>query len=319
MLELKKGGKMKKVFVNVSLNSNQKKKIESISNEYTFLYDKNENIYDSEIIVGNYPANDLKKFQNLKLLLLTAVGYDAFIKKDILDDDTILCNAVGVHSKEVAEHTLALILNLVKNLHFYSNNQSNHLWKDEGVVKSFSGLRVAIIGFGDIGNCLAKMLKSLGMYVIGVKRKMIEKPSYVDEIYLKDEMNKAISNVDVVVSLLPGTKENVHLFSLETFKSMKPDTIFINCGRGNLYDNDVLYEVLNKRIIKAAAADVFDVEPLPSDSKLYELDNFVITPHVAGFFHLESAKDEFVDLICDNLSRYINNKELRYVVNEREK
>ena len=177
---------------------------------------------------------------------------------------------------------------------------------------------MAIIGFGDIGNCLAKMLKGLGMYVIGVKRKMIEKPDYVDELHTNKDMDEVISNVDVVVTMLPGIAENVHLFTMETFKKMKPDTVLVNCGRGNLYDTDVLYEVLDKKIIKAAASDVFEVEPLPEDSKLYELDNFVITPHIAGFFHLDSAKEDFLNLICDNLTSYAKGEELRYVVTERE-
>ena len=309
---------MKKVFVNVKFSDEQKKKLESVSNEYKFVYEKSDDIYDSEVIVGNYPANELKHFKNLELLLLTAVGYDAFIKKDVLNDNTILCNAVDIHSREVAEHTLALILQLVKNLHLYKNNQAKHLWNDEGQVKSIAGLRVAIIGFGDIGNCLAKMLKGLGMYVIGVKRKMIEKPDYIDELHTSKDMNEVISNADVVVTILPGTAENVHLFTMDTFKKMKPDTVLVNCGRGNLYDSEVLYEVLNKKIIKAAAADVFEVEPLPAESKLYDLENFVVTPHIAGFFHLASAKEEFLDLICENLRRYINNEELKYVVTERE-
>ena len=310
---------MKKVFVNVKFNDEQKKKLESVSNNYQFIYDKSNDIYDSEIIVGNYPANDLKNFKNLELLLLTAVGYDAFIKKGVLNDSTILCNAVDIHSREVAEHTLALLIELVKKLNLYKNNQTNRLWHDEGIVKSYSGLRVAIIGFGDIGNCLAKMLKGLGMYVIGVKRKMIEKPDYIDELHTNKDMDEVISDVDAVVSLLPGTAENVHLFTMDTFKKMKPDTVFVNCGRGNLYEEEVLYEVLKNKVIAAAAADVFEVEPLPENSKLYELDNFVVTPHVAGFFHLDSALDDYLNLICDNLKRYDKGEELRYVVTEREK
>ena len=309
---------MKKVLVNVKLNDEQKQKLEAISSEYKFVYDKNELITDSEIIVGNYPAKELKNFVDLKLLLLSAVGYDAYIKKDILKSNTILCNAVDIHSQEVAEHIVALLISLLKNITLYRDNQKNHIWKDEGVVKSYKDLRVAIIGFGDIGNALAKMLKGLGMYVIGVKRKMIEKPAYVDELYTTIDMDKAISNVDVVVSVLPGTKENEHIFTRQTFEKMRNDTILINAGRGNLYETDVLYDVLKDRVIKAAAADVFEVEPLPSDHKLYDLDNFMLTPHIAGFFHLDSAKDAFVELIAENLKRYINGEELLHVVTERE-
>lgn len=309
---------MKKVFVNVKFNDAQKQKLESVSNEYKFVYDKDADIYDSEIIVGNYPPSELKNFKNLELLLLTAVGYDAFIKKGVLNDNTILCNAVDVHSREVAEHSVAVALELVKNLHLYKNNQTNHVWHDEGTVKSVDGLRVGIIGFGSIGRCIAKLCKGLGMYTIGVKRTMIDKPEYLDELYTNVDMDKVISDVDVIISVLPGSQENYHLFTMDTFKKMKPDTVLVNCGRGTLYDENVLYEVLSKKIIKAAAADVFEVEPLPQDSKLYDLDNFVVTPHIAGFFHLDSAKEDFLNLICDNLGRYLKGEELRYVVEERE-
>ena len=308
---------MKKVFVNVNFSDEQKKRLEAVSKDLEFVYNKDDNITDSNIIIGNYNPDKLKEFKNLELLLLTAVGYDAYVKEGVISKDVILCNAVDVHSREVSEHILALMLELTKNLHLYKNNQSNSLWKDEGIVKSYSGLRVAIIGFGDIGNCLAKMCKALGMYVIGVKRKMIEKPSYIDELHTNEDMDSVISDVDVVVSVLPGTKENVHLFTMDTFKKMKSDTIFINCGRGNLYDTDVLCKVLEKKIIKAAACDVFEVEPLPSNHRLYKLDNFILTPHVAGFFHLDSAKEEYLNLIIENLKRYINGEELKFVVKDR--
>lgn len=309
---------MKKVFVNVDFSKEQFSRLESISKDFTFVYNKDESIYDSDIIVGNYPPKELKNFTNLDLILLTAVGYDAYIKKDVLNENTTLCNAVDVHSKEVAEHSLALILELVKNLHLYKNNQFNHCWKDEGQIKSIDGLRVCVVGLGDIGNYLSKLLKSLGMYVIGVKRTMIDKPEYIDELYTSKDLKTAISNVDVVVTLLPGTKDNEHLFDLEMFKSMKPDTVLVNCGRGNLYDNNLLYEVLKDNIIRACAADVFEIEPLPSDHKLYELDNFVLTPHVAGYFHLQDCKDKYFELVYENLRRYSNKEELLHVVKERE-
>lgn len=309
---------MKKIFVNVDFSKDQIKKLESISKDFHFVYDKDNSIYDSDVIVGNYPASELRNFKNLDLILLTAVGYDAYIKKGVLNDNTTLCNAVDVHSKEVAEHSLALILQLVKNLHLYKNNQAKHSWHDEGQVKSIDGLRVCIVGLGDIGNYLAKLCKSLGMYVIGVKRTMIEKPNYIDELYTSNNLKEAIGDVDVVVSLLPGTKENVHLFDFDVFKSMKQDTVLINCGRGNLYDNDLLCEVLEKKMIKACASDVFEIEPLPSNHKLYELDNFVLTPHVAGYFHLQDCKDKYFDLVYENLTRYAKNEDLLYVVTERE-
>lgn len=306
---------MKKVFVPVKLNDSQKQKISAVSDQYEFTYEKD---LDANIILGNYNPDELKNFKNLEWIQTTAVGVDAFIKKGILKDNVVLTNAVDIHSQEVAEHILGMMMSMIKKQYLYRDNQYNHLWNDEGRVKSIKGLRVCIVGFGDIGRNLAKTLKDMGMYVIGVKRKMIEKPDYIDELYTNEDMLKAISDVDVVVTVLPGTKENTHLFTLDTFKTMRKDTILINAGRGNLYSEEVLCEVLDKHIIEAIGMDVFEVEPVNKESKLWDYKNLVITPHVAGFFHLSQALDDYVDLLVENLTRYAKGEELKYVVKERE-
>lgn len=306
---------MKKVFVNVKFNNEQKVRIESVSKEYEVVYNSDEN---AEIIIGNVKPETLKDYKNLKWIQTSAVGVDNFIKKGILNDDTVLTNAVDIHSQEVAEHILGMMMSLLKKQYLYRDNQTSHQWKDEGKVKSIKGLRVAIIGLGDIGNNLARTLKAMGMYVIGVKRKMIDKPTYIDELYTNNDLEKAISDVDVVVTVLPGTKENTHLFTLDTFKKMRKDTILINAGRGNLYSEEVLCEVLENKIIEAIGMDVFEKEPVNEDSKLWNYKNLVMTPHVAGFFHLDSALEEFVNLVIENLRRYINNEELKNIVTERE-
>lgn len=305
---------MKKVFLNCAVTESQKERLQSVSDEYVFVDSPEE---DVEVIIGNYAPNKMKDFSNLKWFQASAVGVDNYIKKGILNDDVILTNAVDIHSLEVAQHTFAMVVSMVKNLHLYRDNQNDVSWKDEGKVKDFEKLKVAIIGFGDIGNRLAKMLKGIGIYVIGVKRTMVDKPDYVDELYTNDDLLKAISDVDVVVSILPGTSETYHLFTLDTFKAMREDAILINVGRGTLYSEDVVCEVLDKNIIKAIGADVFEVEPLSEDSPLWKYKNFVVTPHVAGFFHVDSALDDFVDLAVENLKRYINGEELKYVVSER--
>ena len=306
---------MKKVFVNVKLNDKQKKRLENVSNEYEFTYELDKT---ANIIVGNYTLSELKEFKNLEWIATSAVGVDAFIKKGILNDNVILTNAVDVHSREVAEHILGMMMTMLKKIYLYRDNQYDHNWHDESGVKSIEGLRVSIIGLGDIGKCLAKICHNMGMYVIGIKRKMIDKPDYVDELYTNENMDKGIENVDVIVTVLPGTKENTHLFTLDTFKKMKPDTILINAGRGNLYSEEVLKTVLEKKIIQAIGMDVFEVEPIAKDNNLWDYKNLLVTPHVAGYFHLESARDKYVDLIEENLRRYINNEELKYVVTERE-
>ncbi len=305
---------MKKVFVNVSLDSEQKKRLESISDDLSFVYEKD---YDAKIVIGNVPPADLKNYKDLEWIQTSAVGVDAYVKKGILNEKTVLTNAVDIHSQEVAEHAFAMMVELVKKLNLYHADQNRHQWTDEGRVREFSRMKAAIVGFGNIGKRLALLLKGLGIYVIGVKRTMIEKPDCLDELYTNAELEKAICDVDVVFTVLPGTPENAHLFTLDTFKKMRPDAYLVNVGRGNLIAEDVLYEVLDQRIIAGLALDVFEKEPLPADSPLWDYEELIVTPHAAGFFHLESAFDAFLDLVEENLKRFVKGEQLKYVVTER--
>ena len=306
---------MKKVYVTMKFDEDQKEKLANLFPQYEFIYEEDP---DVEIIIGNYKPEELKKFKKLKWIQTSAVGVNNYIKDGNIPDGVILTNAVDVHSKEVAEHIFAVIISMTRKLHLYRDNQRKHEWKDMGGVKEITNLKVCIVGFGDIGKQLALLLKGLGIYVIGVKRTINEKPDYVDELYTNKDLDKAISDADYVVSVLPGNKANEHIFTTETFKQMRKDSIFINAGRGNLYTEETLKEVLDKRIIAGISSDVFESEPLSKDSPLWDYDNFVITPHIAGSYRLRSAKDRLLDLVIENLNRYQSGEELLHIVKERE-
>ena len=306
---------MKKVFVNIRTDEIQRRKLEAVSDQYEFVYEAE---LDANIILGNYSPRKLKEFRNLEWIQTAAVGIDGFIKDGNLREGVILTNAVDVHSVEVAEQLFAMIMSMTRKFHLYRDDQKERLWTDEGMTKELTKLKVTIIGFGDIGRVLAKLLKGIGIYVIGVKRTMIEKPDCLDELYTNKDLEKAISDVDVVVSILPGNKENAYLFTVDTFRKMRPDTIFLNAGRGNLCSTETIKEVLDQHIIAAIALDVFEKEPLPKDSPLWDYKNLIITPHVAGSYRLESTYEKFFVLAEENLRRYISGQELLHVVKERE-
>ena len=306
---------MKKVCVAASLTAEQKRRLEEACPQYRFVYDKDE---DADIVIGYLPIAELKKFEKLEWLQTLSAGVERYIARGALKDGVILTNASGVHTREVAEHLLAVLLMMVKKLHIYRDDQKLHAWKDEGQVKEITKLRVTILGLGDIGSYLARQLKALGIYVIGVKRKAIEKPDYVDELYTNEEMDRAISDVDAVISLLPGNRENVGLFTVDTFRKMRSDCIFINAGRGNLCDEKTLETVLDEKIIAGIAADVYPTEPLPAESPLWDHENLMVTPHAAGNYHLDSAMETLVDLCIENLNRYSEGKPLKNLISERE-
>lgn len=307
---------MLKVIVNEKISAEQKNQFESVSNDLMITYD--ENNFDADILIGNFSPLKCKNYPNMKLMISTWAGVDAFIKKGVLKDDVVLCSGADSHNEEVAEHMFSLLVAMEKNLHLYRDNQKKSLWQDEGKVKSISELNVLVLGLGKIGMCLAKILKNNGMHVIGIKRKMIEKPDFVDELYTIDSLDELLPRVDAVLNILPSTNETKHLFTVDRFKKMKSDAILINAGRGDLIDTNVLIEVLDKRLIKGIGQDVFENEPLDKESKLWGYDNLWITPHVAGFFHLDKCRQKWVDMACENLRRYLNNEELINLVKERE-
>lgn len=294
---------MKKVFVNIKADEKYRQRLGAISDRYEFVYEPDP---DANIILGNYAPGKLKEFKNLEWIQTAAVGVDAFIKDGNLKEGVILTNAVDVHSVEVAEHLFAMIMSMTRKFYLYRDDQKEHLWTDEGMTKELTKLRVAVIGFGDIGKALAKLLKGIGIHVIGVKRTMIEKPDCLDELYTDKDLDKAISDADAVVSILPGNRDNAYLFTVDTFRKMRPDAIFINAGRGNLCSTETIREVLDQRIIAAISLDVFEEEPLPKDSPLWDYRNLVITPHVAGSYRLESTYEKFFALAEENLRRYIS-------------
>lgn len=310
---------MKNVLVTIPVKPEHKERLERIAPEFHYTYTtipgtSEEMIAESDVILGCVPAERIHASERLKLLQLNSAGADPYIKPGILAKDTVLTNATGAYSKTVAEHGFACMLMLQKNLHLYRDAQRKNEWTDIETVTSPADAVVAVIGLGDIGCHFAKMAKSLGAYVIGVKRRPSACPEFVDELYTNDELDKVLPRADVIFSILPGTDATTHIYTRERFKMMKNTAIFINCGRGSAVDMDVLYEALKNHDIASAAVDVFEVEPLPSDSPLWGLDNLLVTPHTAGFYHLKDTLERIVDIAEYNFSVYVNGGEYKNIV-----
>lgn len=170
------------------------------------------------------------------------------------------------------------------------------------------------MGLGDIGSCFARRVKALGAKVIGIKRRLGEKPDYVDELVSLDKLNEYLPKVDIVATVLPGTKATYQIFDKEKFALMKKGAFFINAGRGSAVVEDDLIEALNSNHLAGAAIDVTHIEPLPQTSALWQTKNLHITPHTAGQYHLAKTLDNIVNIAKDNLQALIDGKELKNIV-----
>ena len=273
-----------------------------------------EEVSEASVIIGNVPAGMIHASKKLELLQLFSAGADPYLASGTLAESTVLCNATGAYGQAVSEHAFALTVMLIKKLHLYRSSQMRKTWEDHGMVTSLADATVLVVGLGDIGLCYARQVKALGARVIGVKRRAGDCPDGVDELVLTEDIDTVLPRADVVMSVLPSTKDTVHFFTAERFALMKNSAVFINCGRGNAVAGDVLLHALRSGQIASGAVDVTETEPLPADSPLWEQENLMITPHVAGNFHMVSTYEGIVDIALRNVNHWQKGESLENIV-----
>lgn len=310
---------MKNVLVLMSVEERHKKKLEAAGEGCTFVYSSpeeasTEQVQQANVIMGQVNASQIQASENLELLQLESAGTDAYIQPGVLNAKTVLTNATGAYNQAVAEHAFALTMMLLKKLHLYRDDQKKAFWSDRGTVGTLVDSTVAVVGLGDIGQHYARLVKAMGAYVIGVKRRASDPPECVDELCMTQDLDQVLPRADVIMSILPNTAATRYIYKPESFDLMKDSAIFVNCGRGNAVASDVLYQALSEQKIAAAGVDVTEVEPLPSDSPLWGLENLVITPHISGGHHLPATFERIVDICAQNLAAFLKGEELKNVV-----
>ena len=172
----------------------------------------------------------------------------------------------------------------------------------------------AVLGLGDIGGDYARKVHALGAHVIGVRRTNRNKPDYLDEQHTMDDLDTLLGRADIVAMVLPGGSATNHIMDERRLRLMKKGAYLINVGRGNAIDPDGLYKVLKDGHLGGCGLDVTEPEPLPADSPLWELENLVITPHVAGNFFLPETFERIIRIAGENLAAWANGTPYRNVV-----
>ena len=247
---------MKSILVTLPVNEKHRQRINEIAQDCRVLYVPNSQVTEEQVsaasvIIGNVPAKMIRASERLELLQLESAGADAYLAPGLLAGSTVLCNATGAYNRTVSEHAAALTLMLMKKLHLYRDMQNDSLWKDCGTVSSPVGATVLVVGLGEIGLQYAKTMKAMGANIIGVKRRPGPCPAGIDELVQTDAVDTVLPRADVVFSILPSTKGTVHFYTEERFRLMKNSALFINCGRGNAVDRNVLLTALQNGAIAA--------------------------------------------------------------------
>ena len=306
----------RKVLVLIPVTDQHRARLQAAAPDAVFEYTSHaaatpEQVREAEIIIGNLPVALLPEAKSLRWLQLNSAGADPYFRPEVLPLSVKLTNATGAYGLTVSEHMLATLMSLYRKLHLYRDNQKAHKWQSEGQVRSIEGSTVLVVGLGDIGGDFARKVKALGATTIGVRRANTEKPDYLDELYLTDDLDKLLPRADVVAISVPGTPQTYHMFDARRFGLMKPGAALINVGRGNVVDTDALCAALDEGRLLGACLDVTDPEPLPADHRLWDYPNVIITPHVAGFFFLPATVDKIVEIAAQNLERYIGGRPLQ--------
>lgn len=308
------------ILVTPPVNEGQKEKLRAAAKGHELVFHikdevTQEDLRKADIILGNLrDPQKLALCENLKWIQLNNAGTEGYCEPGILPKGAVLANSTGAYGLAISEHMIGCLFELRKKLHLYYRNQLAHDWKSEGFVGVVEGSTVLVVGLGDIGTTFARKMKALGCRTIGVKRRITEKPQWVDELYGMEELEKLLPQADVVAMSLPGNPSTYHVLSRERIALLKENAVVINVGRGTAVDTDALSDALYDGKIAGAALDVTDPEPLPADHPIWNAPNALITPHISGGFALPETLEQIVELFARNLKRYLAGQELENVV-----
>ena len=273
-------------------------------------------ILNSDILLAwSFPTSDLKNVApNLKWIHVISAGVEHLHPLDWMFDDLVLTNSSGAHAKKAGEYGLMSILMLQNHMTKIITNQ-----KDKKFVSLFSnpvaGKTVVLVGTGTLGSSMARLVAPLGANIIGVNKrgKNVEGCSRVVTI---DKINTVLPEADFLYLAVPETPETKNLISKERLNMLKPTCGIVNIGRQSVMDYEVLSEKLKKNEIAGAILDVFTLEPIEKNSKLWDIPNLVITPHVSSDDNGNYVKLT-LDIFINNLKLFINNKELNNRVDKK--
>ncbi len=219
--------------------------------------------------------------KNLQWIMVASAGIEKMPNAAIAARGIPVTNVRGIHKVPMAESVLMHILAHYHSLPQIYQYETKHVWKRNLKQRELFGSTAVILGPGAIGGEIGRLLKGFHVTTIGCNRSGRD-AAYMDKMVRFDELKSVLPAADIVVSVLPDTEETKHLMTAQHFDAMKDTALFMNFGRGSLVETNVLIEALTENKIGAAVCDVFETEPLPVDSPLWDLPNMTVSPHVSS-------------------------------------
>jgi len=268
----------------------------------------------AEVLFALHTPKDLMRLApRLRWVQGVGAGVEQFALAGVSRGRVVVTNASGVSAGSMAEFVIGRLLQIWKRFREADHHQREHAYvRTYG--RTFAGSTVGIVGLGSIGDAVALRARALGARVLGLRRsaKPGDTSASVETLYGSSGLHEMLARCDAVVVAAPATPETQHLVDAAALAAMKPGAVLVNVARGSLVDEAALVAALDEGRLGAAALDVFEREPLPKESPLWDLPNLYVSAHSS--VSVDRYLDDVFDLFADNLRRFAAGEPLRNVV-----
>ncbi len=276
-------------------------------------------IGDADAFIGRITPAEVRAGKRLKWVQVMSAGVEDVLfmsgGNDLRDSNIVLTNNKIVQGPEIADHAMAMLLTLSRDLRKYIADDEQENWDGNrfGGIE-LNGKTAVVIGLGGIGMQIATRAWAFGMTVIGVDPEDKPFSPFVKRVVKPDQLDEVIPEADVVFISTPHTEKSHKMMGAAEFELMKPKSYFIAVSRGGIYDMGGLVKALDGKRLAGAGVDVTDPEPLPKGHPLWKFNNVVITPHIAG--RSDRDYERMVATIKENIQRFVDGKPLVNVVDK---
>ncbi|HEX4809710.1 MAG TPA: D-2-hydroxyacid dehydrogenase [Bryobacteraceae bacterium] len=256
--------------------------------------------------------------KNVKWVHSLSAGVENLLFPELIESPVPVTNARGVFKRSLAEFSVLGMLYFYKQVARLTENKRAHNWEPFDI-DWLTGRIMGVVGYGEIGRECAILAKALGLKIYALRRRPEKSASdpIIDKAFGPADLHNMLAAVDVLVAAAPNTPETHHMINDEAFKAMKPTAIVINVGRGPVIDEAALIRALQEKRIAAAALDVFEHEPLPSDHPFWDMPNVLISPHSADHTRDPDWLDLAVLRFVENFHRYQKGEPLEPLVDKK--
>ena len=288
-------------------------------------------VENTEILYAvRVPRDILTRAPGLKWLHLMSAGCDRLAGNPVLSSPVRITTSSGIHATPIAEYVLGVILALYRWLPQAYRGQLEKEWLGQDFFargsRELRGKTVGIVGYGSIGREVARLAKPFGTRILALKRDASSpadtgyapegtgdrEGTIPEKIFSSDQLGEMLPQCDVVVIAVPYVEKTHHLLGRAEFELMKPRSFLVNIARGAVLDEEALIAALKDGPMGGAALDVFETEPLPESSALWDMPNVILTPHISGASR--PYRRRAFEILAENLRRYVAGETLLNLV-----